>query len=403
MAYFYCHVPSSSSSVSALMRWWQQGGPRHPKHSTSWSHPIAALLAHYTLVTLVSLFAHDCILAVSQTLVTTSTATTSAAAVGCDPQIVELLQPRRRNTALFCLSYFVLVLIWRLWFRKTVPATGSNSSNSSNQSEKHCRNAGSISDSTGGSNLKTSTASTVSACIPVSRAVEQRAVLYEYCWLCNVTLWMASIALLTHRPLLAQAYAVTVGIDQVLWYVDAISYVGMGKCIVGVASYLCWPGNTDWTSRITCTHHFWTIPVLLYGSGCIGGQAVGVGGLHTIAWPLSMVAMTINVVLSRLLTPSHVEECIVSTVFATNDTDTAATAGKTVTVTAQKYLNVNLSHALWKDIKFAILQINHDHPPARVYLVRLLWRWQGFNTLIFGLLFLLCELPRSHGSARMVC
>jgi hypothetical protein len=392
----------------ALLQWWQQGGPRHPKHSTSWWHPMAACLVHYTVVTVVSLCAHDCILAVYQTV----TAAAAASAVGCDPQIVELLQPRRRNTALFCLSYFAIVLIWRLWFRKAVPATGS-----SNKSEKHGHNTGSIGDNTkGGSNLKTSTVSTIATgtCISVSRAVEQRAVLYEYCWLCNVTLWMGSVALLTNRPLLAQAYAVTVGIDQVLWYVDAISYVCMGKCVVGVASYLCWPGNTDWTSRITCTHHFWTIPVLLYGSGCIGGQAVGARGLHAIAWPLSVVAMTINVVLSRFLTPSHVEEVIARSVVATSDANTivpgsrykytaatAVTGGKTVT--AQKYLNVNLSHALWKDIKFAILQINHDHPPARVYLVRLLWRWQGFNTLIFGLLFLLCELPRSHGTTRMIC
>ena len=48
-----------------------------------------------------------------------------------------------------------------------------------------------------------------------------------------------------------------------------------------------------------------------------------------------------------------------------------------------KYLNVNLSHALWKDIQFAFLQISHDNPPAHIYLFRLLWRWQGFNALVF--------------------
>ena len=51
-----------------------------------------------------------------------------------------------------------------------------------------------------------------------------------------------------------------------------------------------------------------------------------------------------------------------------------------------KYLNVNLSHELWKDIKIELLQINYDNPPVFRYLFRLLWRWQGFNTIVFGVL-----------------
>ena len=57
-----------------------------------------------------------------------------------------------------------------------------------------------------------------------------------------------------------------------------------------------------------------------------------------------------------------------------------------------KYLNVNLSHELWKDIKFELLQINYDDPPVFLYIFRLLWRWQGFNTMVFGLLVVLGRL-----------
>ncbi len=48
-----------------------------------------------------------------------------------------------------------------------------------------------------------------------------------------------------------------------------------------------------------------------------------------------------------------------------------------------KYLNVNLSHELWKDIKFDALQIKHDDPPTYLYLLRLFVRWQAFNGIVF--------------------
>ena len=57
--------------------------------------------------------------------------------------------------------------------------------------------------------------------------------------------------------------------------------------------------------------------------------------------------------------------------------------------THDKYLNVNLSHELWKDIKIQLLQINYDDPPALLYIFRLLWRWQGFNTIVYFTLVLL--------------
>ena len=42
-------------------------------------------------------------------------------------------------------------------------------------------------------------------------------VLYEYCWLCNVTLVLSAASLCCQRPVIAGAYCVTVGIDQLLW------------------------------------------------------------------------------------------------------------------------------------------------------------------------------------------
>lgn len=84
------------------------------------------------------------------------------------------------------------------------------------------------------------------------------------------------------------------------------------------------------------------------------------GGVHVAAFPLGVVIVVVNVVLSRWLTPFQIPS---------------------------KYLNVNLSHELWRDVKLDILQINYDDPPLFLYLFRLLWRWQCFNFLVFVVLY----------------
>jgi hypothetical protein len=198
---------------------------------------------------------------------------------------------------------------------------------------------------------------------------------YEYCWLCNVSLNLGALALWTNRPTIAAGLCVAVGLDQLLWYVDLAVYALTGKFPIGVAKYICWPGVT-WASRITCTHHLWTIPVLLYASR----------GMHPLAWPLSMVVMTLSVVSSRFLTPSHVVRVHNGGGGDGHHHHKTGTEGLSV-AEEPKYLNVNLSHMLWKDIQIKGLQISADNPSWILYLVRLLSRWAAFNTLIFGLLY----------------
>lgn len=191
-------------------------------------------------------------------------------------------------------------------------------------------------------------------------------IIYENAWLCNVTLWLSALALLTNRPLICIACCVTVGIDQLLWYVDLLGFVTIQKFPIGVARYLTWP-ETSWATRITCTHHVWTIPLLLTATG---------GQVPFLALPFSFILMIANVCLSRMMVPPSL--C---------HTDTAKKDH-----IQNKYLNVNLSHELWRDIKIKLIQINYDDPPAPLYLFRLLWRWQGFNTIAYYALVLLCKL-----------
>lgn len=177
-------------------------------------------------------------------------------------------------------------------------------------------------------------------------------VLYEGTWLCNSTLLVGSLALWLDRPTITAAFCVTVGIDQLLWYVDVLGYLLTGGklFVIGVAKYVTWP-TTPWATRLTCTHHMWTLPLfLLYAAAPVTTNSLILGA----------GIIVLHVSLSRLLTPFSI---------------------------MGKYMNVNLSHELWKDIQIGILVINHDNPSALVYVFRLLWRWQGFNILVYFVLW----------------
>ena len=205
--------------------------------------------------------------------------------------------------------------------------------------------------------------------------LRQHAVMYELTWLCNSTLLMGSIAFggfdngettnwfLKRRPLVATACCIGVSIDQVLWYVDLVGYLALGKFPVGVMKYLTWQ-QTLWIDRLTCTHHLWTIPFFIYASN---------DQLGFNSFQLSVCIVTIKVCVSRWLTPHCIQ-------IIKDDEDAK---GAKFDPHRYRYLNINLCHELWRDITFRFLQISHDKPSGWVYLWRLLWRWHLFNYLVF--------------------
>mmetsp|Transcript_5352 Transcript_5352/g.7892 ORF Transcript_5352/g.7892 Transcript_5352/m.7892 type:complete len:283 (+) Transcript_5352:38-886(+) len=206
------------------------------------------------------------------------------------------------------------------------------------------------------------TASLLISRLVAKSGAARKAVLYEYTWLCNSTLILGVIGLRTCRPLLVTGPAIAVSIDQVMWYVDLIGWASSGfkKFPIGVAKYLTWK-ETDSISKYTCTHHLWTIPLHIYAVG---------GDLPFSSYGMSIYIVIIHVLLSRLLTPFYIN----------------------LEHDKRKYLNVNLSHELWRDITFGFLQISKDNPPAAVYLFRLVWRWLLLNLLVFLLLRQLVRL-----------
>ena len=128
-----------------------------------------------------------------------------------------------------------------------------------------------------------------------------------------------------------------------------------GKFPIGVSKYIFWQG-TSWGSRLATTHHLWTIPVILNAAQ----------GIHPLSLPLSMVVLVTNVLLSRWMTPLEIVH------------------GK-----QSKYINANVAHELWKDIKLSwpILKISDGKSRVAFYLFTLLWKWNVLNCLIFLVLY----------------
>lgn len=215
------------------------------------------------------------------------------------------------------------------------------------------------------------------------RKLRYYSVLYELTWLCNATLFVGCLSLgnatnnssywlLRRRPMVATAFCIAVSIDQVLWYVDTLGYIIYRTFPIGVMKYLTWE-QTLWIDKFTCTHHLWTIPLFLYNSAKNNDDAV-------LTWRtlvLSYYVVVVHVLLSRWLTPNYI-----SSSNQTVQRDEKNTYDNKDT-NNYRYLNVNLAHELWQDITIPFLQISKDNPTCWVYLFRLLWRWQLFNTLVF--------------------
>lgn len=156
-------------------------------------------------------------------------------------------------------------------------------------------------------------------------------IFYESVWCCNSSLILASIGILTHRPLLVGASVAGVCCDQLMWWVDCGGYLVTRKFLVGVAKYLAWP-ETSWSKKYLCTHHLWFTPLALYALGWHFPK-------HSFL--LSCIFTSVSTGLCRFFTPKM---------------------WKDVYNGHEHYMNVNAGHEFWKDVKIPILHaFNKSH------------------------------------------
>jgi len=295
-----------------IISWLSQEGPNSSKH-LSWYHPLAVFILHYLLNTVIITVLHDSFFI-------------HLYPSGQENPSSEISEIQFR-ASIFLGFYLCSLILWRL-----VVEYNTNG------------------------------------------PIYQKSVCYEATWLCNMTLFMGCYGLYTGRVLIAMAHVIAVSVDQLLWYVDLIgwSLSGFKNFPIGVAKYITWP-NATFLTRMTCTHHLWTIPLLIYACD----------GITLVSYPFSAMIVVLNVLLSRFLIPLKI-----SINWKDHPRNISNKHQSETHAGDCKYLNVNLSHELWKDIKFSFLAINDDSPPCSVYLFRLLWRWQLFNGIIFFIFLL---------------
>ena len=357
------------------MRWLSQDGPNGVKHRGMF-HPIIVWMIHYAVTLSVVIYTHD-YCAVRRSLLQQVVNNVPKNDNGhlllqeqhphqqqeqdCeeDPQLIIPLLVRRQRTVA---KFLTLYIIWYFGFRLKI----HHQQQQQQQLQQQYGQESSL----------------------VAWTVE----FYRQTFLCSGTLVLSCVGFWTERPIIASAHIVAVGIDQLLWYVDLLGYFlfTKGKFIIGCTRYLFWDGTT-WSSRLTSTHHLWTIPLVLWACR----------GIDILALPLSFVVVTTNVLLSRWLTPIRIDippvaedELISKTSQQDNNncsrninddqSSRSPLPPKTTTkLTTSLYLNLNLAHELWSDIPFKFLRYGEESIP---YLIRLLVVWFICNTLVYGLL-----------------
>jgi len=153
----------------------------------------------------------------------------------------------------------------------------------------------------------------------------------EVLWGCNASLVLGGIGMCTKRPLLVGTATLVVGIDQLAWYIDCVSWIFTGKFPVGVASYL--PRKT--TSRThfwTSFHHLFFLPLCFFTLRGIGMPA--------LSYWMSVLLTSLLVIAARVGTPFSIDE-----------------------KTQIKVFNINMSYGFWEDIDLPYVHaMDFKHP-----------------------------------------
>jgi hypothetical protein len=153
------------------MSWLAQEGPKAPKHA-GFLHPLATFVVHYACVAVGTILAHDVLVEAYKNYYYAEASVDDECSLVPSPTY-------RQNVANFLTIYYVCFLSWRLAIHRN--------NKSSSPFDIYCE-------------------------------------FYRQTFLCSVTLFNAAIGLYTDRPIIATAFCVAVGIDQLLWYVDLTFY-----------------------------------------------------------------------------------------------------------------------------------------------------------------------------------
>ncbi|CDJ39915.1 hypothetical protein, conserved [Eimeria tenella] len=218
-----------------------------------------------------------------------------------------------------------------------------------------------------------------------SRLYEKGAMmLYDAAWACNLSLALTALALWLNIPLLVSACSCWVAVDQLLWYVDSLSFVVRGRFLVGVAKYLA-NKDTPWTKKLFSTHHLWFIPFTTFVN------LKYADGHSPCCLSVSMFLSLMCVLGSRCCTPYAVCHPEPSTRSKAEDSRRDGKPEKSST----DVLNVNVSWRCWADVTHHLPFLGmFDDKPWYMFVVWNQLIWGLGNCFLFGLFLTASNLLR---------
>ncbi|TYZ68130.1 hypothetical protein PybrP1_000930 [[Pythium] brassicae (nom. inval.)] len=154
-------------------------------------------------------------------------------------------------------------------------------------------------------------------------------------WGCNIAVLLVIMAVFLSKPFLVGVAMAIVSGDQLLWYIDILSYLLTRKFLAGAVKYLTYPENRTFSKTFFASHHIWFLPLCFW-------LTFKFDGMHPSSFAASCCVTTFLAVFCRAFTPFE-----------------AKVPGSEHIV----YLNVNGAFEFWKDIDIGVLHVlDHRHP-----------------------------------------
>jgi len=113
----------------------------------------------------------------------------------------------------------------------------------------------------------------------------------NFLWLCDVANFVVLAALWLESPLLFSSQAVSVLIIQLVWWIDWLGRLLLGRHPVGGTEYMFDPAEPV-SVKLLSTFHLWMPPLLLWSVWRLGYHRLGWKLQTAIAWvvlPLSLL------------------------------------------------------------------------------------------------------------------
>lgn len=181
----------------------------------------------------------------------------------------------------------------------------------------------------------------------------------ELLWGCNTSLLISSIACFKQSPFLISLSLNLIGLDQLLWHIDIISYLLFKKCKIGVAGYL----ETKEMGKIriiTSLHHLWFI---WFNLNCL---KIGKSKLIKGSFKYSMFIGLLSMIIARLITPKYcwfpIPNSKIAQMINDNDTKQSKLIIDKENELYLEYMNINCSFEFYPTVNIPILHYFNKLP-----------------------------------------